>query len=143
MFVVDTNVIAAGLMTSDPASPTAMVLDAMLTGELIYVISPELLAEYRAVLNRPKLKKWHGLSETEIDQVLSELVANAAWREPSIENGRGAPDPDDAHVWALLSDGSDVVLITGDRLLIERPRHGSSVVTPAVFCRDHLLLTKR
>ncbi len=38
VFIVDTNVVAAGLITHRPDSPTARILDAMLTGGLIYLL---------------------------------------------------------------------------------------------------------
>ena len=43
IFVIDTNVLAAGLITADTTSPTARILDAMLDGSLFYLLSSELL----------------------------------------------------------------------------------------------------
>ena len=77
VFVVDTNVLAAGLITKDGISPVTRIVDAMLSGKLIYLISPPLLDEYRAVLVRPKLNRMHGLSAQEVDLLLTELVSNA------------------------------------------------------------------
>lgn len=34
----------------------------------------------RAVVLRPKLARAHGLNETEIDALLTEITANALWR---------------------------------------------------------------
>lgn len=59
LFIVDTNVLVAGLITSQPSSPTAQVLDAMLDGRLFYLLSPALLREYRQVLLRPQLMRLH------------------------------------------------------------------------------------
>jgi predicted nucleic acid-binding protein len=77
LFIIDTNVLVAGLITGDPASPAARIQDAMLGGGLPYLLSPALLEEYRAVLLRPKLRRAHGLTEIEIDTLLTEIVANA------------------------------------------------------------------
>ena len=52
-YVIDTNIVAAGLITADADSPTALILDAMLSGEIIYLLSEDLLNEYFAVLRRP------------------------------------------------------------------------------------------
>jgi len=82
VFVVDTNAVIAGLMTDAGRSPVAWILDAMLSGSLRYLLSPERLAEYRSVLLRPKLTKLHGLAEVAVDRLLAELTANAMWREP-------------------------------------------------------------
>lgn len=95
VFIIDTNVLVAGLITREAASPVAVILDAMLTGELVYVLSPALLHEYRAVLLRPKMCSAHGLSEAQVDTMLTEIVANAAWREPPAASAQGAPDPGD------------------------------------------------
>jgi putative PIN family toxin of toxin-antitoxin system len=70
VFVVDTNVLAAGLITGDARSPVAQILDHMLSGAITYLLSPALLDEYRAVLLRPKLGRLHGLTEPEIDALL-------------------------------------------------------------------------
>lgn len=130
-FIVDTNVLAAGLMTGDRESPTARVLDAMLQGSLPFLLSPALLDEYRSVLLRPKIRRIHGLTESGVDAVLSEIVANALWREPPDDNLHTAPDPGDGHLWALLAAEPTAVLVTGDRLLHAHPRPGSAVATPA------------
>jgi len=91
VFVVDTNVVVAGLISGSRGSPVVYVVDAMLAGDLVYMLSPALLAEYRRVLARPRLRELHGLDEREIDRVLVVLTANAIWREP-VEVGP-APDP--------------------------------------------------
>lgn len=129
LFIVDTNVLVAGLISSQQASPTVRVLDAMLDGRLLYLLSPALLREYRIVLLRPKLMRLHQLSETEIDQLLTELTVNAVWRAPTPEAAESAPDPGDDHLWALLASEPESILVTGDRLLLEYPRSGSSVIT--------------
>lgn len=82
IFIIDTNVVAAGLITSESNSSTTRVLDAMLNGSLFYLLSADLLREYRNVLLRPRIARLHGFNEPEIDQILTEITANAIWREP-------------------------------------------------------------
>ena len=77
LWIIDTNIVVSGLLSKDQKSPTAQVLNDMLSAQMIFVLSPALLAEYRAVLLRPALTQRHGLSEPEIDQILIELTANA------------------------------------------------------------------
>ena len=131
VFVVDTSVLASGLITGDSNSPVAGTVDAMLSGTLVYLLSPELLDEYRAVLLRPKLNRLHGLTEQEVDVLLSELVSNAIWREPGPAGP--APDPGDNHLWALLASDPGSILITGDRLLLEHPPERASVISPRTY----------
>ena len=112
IFIIDTNVLVAGLITAESNSPTSRVLDAMLSGSLFYLLSAELLREYRNVLLRPRLSRLHGLNELEIEQLLTEITANAIWREPPPDTNHKSP---------------------GDRLLIEKPRPQSSVISPATW----------
>ena len=133
VFIVDTNVVIAALITAEADSPTAGILDSMLNGSLLFLLSPELLREYRNVLLRPAISRLHGLSEAEMEQVLAEIAANAIWREPPPDMNSASPDPGDAHLWSLQASEPDAVLITGDRLLIQNPRPRSSVISPRVW----------
>ena len=139
VFVVDTNVVAAGLITGSSRSPVALIVDAMLSGTLVYLLSPALLDEYRAVLLRPKLAKLHELDEQQVDHILVELTANAIWREP--RSAAPAPDRGDDHLWVLLTAYPGGILITGDRLLLENPPQWTSVISPKT-CIDHYFMER-
>ena len=129
--IIDTNVLVAGVITANAQSPTVRIVDGMLRGDVMFLLSPELLREYRAVLMRPKLVALHGLADHEVDQLLTELAANALWREPPARTT--APDPNDSHLWALLDAEPSAKLITGDRLLLSRPHSPARVIQPADF----------
>jgi uncharacterized protein len=131
--VFDTNVIVSSLITSEPESPAARILDGMLNAQWTYLLSPALLAEYRAVLLRPKIRERHGLDEADIDRILGEIVMNAVWREPAVSPEVPAPDPGDDHLWALLDAQAGSVLVTGDRLLLDHPPARASVLSPRTF----------
>lgn len=133
VYIVDTNVLVAGLLTAKPDAPTAAILDSMLEGRLLYLLSPDLLNEYKVVLLRPGIVRYHGLSEAEIDQLLAEITANCIWREPASEGLYRSPDPKDAHLWALLDVEPRAVLITGDRLILEQPGPERSIISPAAW----------
>lgn len=129
--IIDTNIVVAGLISADLASPPVQILNAMLDGKLIYLLSAELLNEYSSVLRRPGIARQHGLTDGELDVLLTELVANAMWREPA--SSADAPDLGDKHLWALLSCQSDSQLVTGDQLLLAHPSGKSSVVSARSF----------
>jgi putative PIN family toxin of toxin-antitoxin system len=129
--VIDTNVVVAGLLTANNQLSPARILDGMLNGRFIYLLSPDLLAEYRLVLLRPAIISRHGLSIEEVDDLLEDLAAGAVWREPAKE--ATAPDPGDNHLWALLTCHPNAALVTGDRLLLENPLPGSNILTPREF----------
>lgn len=130
-FIVDTNVLVAGLLSVQSESPTVKIVDAMLEGRLIFVLSLDLLREYRSVLLRPKLSQLHGLQEQEVDQLLAELTGNAVFHETIAESVVSAPDSGDDHLWNLLATAPEAILVTGDRLLLENPPAGCSVISPA------------
>jgi putative PIN family toxin of toxin-antitoxin system len=130
--VIDTNVVVAGLLTRDPDSPTARTVDAMLTARFVFLLSTALLTEYRRVLLRPRIQELHRLKSEEVDQILTEIVANAVIREPTTST-ESAPEPGDQHLWNLITSEPGTVLVTGDQKLLSRPPRGSSVLSPATF----------
>jgi len=130
--IIDTNVVVAGLITSDGEAPTARVLDGMVGGRFPFVLSVALLAEYRGVLLRDRIRETHGLDNDEIDAILTTIASNAIVREPTIKAG-SAPDAGDQHLWDLLASTPDAILVTGDRALIEGAPDGARIVSPREF----------
>lgn len=129
--VIDTNVVVAGLLTRSAASPTARIFDGMRKGAFPFLLSTALLAEYREVLLRRKIRALHGLTEWDVDALLTAIAANAIVREAA---GRtGAPDEKDDHLWSLLQSQPDSVLVTGDLVLLKSPPPGSVVLQPRKF----------
>lgn len=122
-FIIDTNIVAAGLVTANAESPPARILDGMLSAAFAFVVSKSLLAEYRAVLLRPKLCKLHGLSTEEIDTILTDIARHAIVLNPTkqAESAPPAPDPGDQFLWDLLATRLDLVLVTGDKRLLQDP----------------------
>lgn len=127
--VVDTNVAVAGLLTSDPAVPTARILDAMLRGEVRFLLSEELLAEVRTVLLRPKIASLHGLTAVEVDEILLRLAANGAVREPGPAQ-RGPRG--DGHLFALLDTEPEALLVSGDAAVLRQAGPRGRTPKPAV-----------
>jgi putative PIN family toxin of toxin-antitoxin system len=115
--IIDTNVIVAGLLTRQADAPTALILNGMLAAIFPFVVSNALLAEYRDVLGRPRLRKLHGLSPDEIEALMVELAQHAIVLQPVA--ALQAPDPGDQHLWDLLAARGDLVLVTGDKRLLE------------------------
>lgn len=134
-FIIDTNVVVAGLLTAHADSPVARILDGMLSATFAFVVSETLVAEYRAVLLRPKLCKLHGLSEAEVDAVLTDLVRHAIVlaSETTQSVTSLAPDPGDQLLWDLLALRPDLVLVTGDKLLLQDIAMQPRVISPQGF----------
>lgn len=131
-FVIDTNVVVAGLLTRHADSPPARILDGMLRPSFQFVVSEPLFAEYRAVLSRPKLARLHGLTAAELDAVLTDLAQHATILtvQPSSTSPR-APDAIDQFLWDLLAVRGDLVLVTGDKLLLQEGPFPHRVLTPS------------
>ncbi len=132
VIVVDTNVIVSAVITDQPQSPTCLILDGMLAGRFTFLLSTELLSEYRRVLLRPKIQKLHGLDEGEVDAILTEIVVNGVMRE-TLKVSRRAPEKGDDHLWALISIQPGTMLVTGDKLLIKNPPDFTTVLSPREF----------
>lgn len=84
----------------------------------------------------------HALAVVDTDVVVSGLLtadgaspAGAAVDPAAATAGLppAAPDPGDAHLWALLARAPGSVLITGDALLPANPPPGAAVATPRAF----------
>jgi predicted nucleic acid-binding protein len=101
----------------------------MLAGTLRFVLSIELLAEYRAVLLRRGIRVRHGLNAAEVDVVLEAMAKNAVVAAPG-RSSQEAPDAGDQHLWDLATVVPGCTLVTGDQAL-ERADAPCSVVSPA------------
>ena len=121
--VVDTNVVVAGLLTGEATAPKARILDLMLGGGIWYLLSEALLAEYRAVLLRPRIAAAHGLTPPEVDELLVRVATNGAVREATNDGPR-----DDAHLFSLLDAEPGALLVTGDAAALRRA--GARGITP-------------
>lgn len=129
--IVDTNVIVAGLLTGNATSPVARILDGMLAAAFPFVVSEALLAEYRAVLVRPTLRKQHGLTVAEIDRLLTDIAQHAIVLAPGV--GSRAPDAGDQLLWDLLAVKAELLLVTGDKALQRDAAMRARVLSPAAF----------
>ena len=137
--VVDTSVVVAGLLARRADSPVARLLDGMLQAGFPFVVSVALLAEYRTVLLRPALARLHGLAASEVDTVMLAIAQHAIvllGGAPPLAPGQAvlrAPDPGDPLLWDLLAARQDLVLVSGDKLLLQDPAMHGRVITSAQF----------
>jgi uncharacterized protein len=132
--IVDTNVVVAGLLTQQDTSPVARILDGMLGAAFPFVLSEALLAEYRTVLVRPALRKLHGLTVAELEAILTDLAQHAIVLAPeSTPPAPPAPDPGDQLLWGLLAARADLVLVTGDKLLLRDAGMRGRVISASAF----------
>ena len=96
-----------------------------------HALSEALLAEYRAVLVGPVLRKLHGLTVAEMEAILTDLAQHAIVLAPRA--APPAPDPGDQMLWELLAARADLVLVTGDKLLLRDASMQGRVISPQAF----------
>ena len=129
--IIDTNVVVAGLLTARDDSPVARILDGMLAAGFSFVVSEPLLAEYRAVLVRPGLRKLHGLTVADVEAILTDLAQHAIVLKPAA--GPPAPDAGDQLLWDLLAARPNLLLVTGDKLLLQDAGMRGRVISTQAF----------
>lgn len=127
------RVVVGGLLTAQQDSPVGQMLDRMSRGQFPFVLSPALLDEYRRVLLRPKIRLLYGLDAKAVDALLEEIAANGVFRQSQPCSSAAVPDSGDSHLWGLLATQPGMVLVTGDKVLIENPPGLASVLSPRGF----------
>lgn len=134
--VLDTNVLLSGI--AYPGSIPGKILAAWRHGSVDVLLSAFILDELRRVL--PRLASRHGLSATEIDDLVDILAIQAAVIEPEPTSDPELRDANDLPVLgtllAALAAGSADYLITGDKDLLALAER-FPVMTPAAFWERH------
>jgi putative PIN family toxin of toxin-antitoxin system len=123
-WVIDTNVVVSGLL--NPNGPPARILDAILDGRVKLVYDARILAEYRDVLRRPRLKLKPEAVATFLDALRGQILVNPS----AIVTG--GPDIDDLIFIECAIAAPDKTIVTGN--LADYPDeilHGARVLTPS------------
>ncbi|MCK0512725.1 putative toxin-antitoxin system toxin component, PIN family [Aromatoleum buckelii] len=134
--VLDTNVLLSGI--AYPGSVPGKIMAAWRHGSVDVVLSSFILDELRRVL--PRLANRHGLSATEIDDLVDILSILAVVIDPLPAAEAELRDINDLPVLGTLlaareNEGADY-LVTGDKdLLVLAERF--PIVTPAEFWKRH------
>ena len=128
--VLDTNIlVSAGLK---PDSAVASLVERALLRDMPIHVCPSIVAEYQAVLARPKFRK-AGFPPSWLPRLL-----RVAFHEPEPAPWpHEGPDLDDL-VFLALAKATGTVLITGN--IADYPasiRGGVSVMTPADYLKQH------
>ena len=129
--VVDTNVVVAGLPLAGNDLPVARILQGMLGAAFPFVVSEPLLAEYREVLARPNVSRLHGLDSEAREALVAEIARHATVLAPAA--APAAPDPGDQMLWELLAARDDLILVTGDKLLLRDRGMRGRVISADAF----------
>lgn len=130
--VVDTNVLVSGTILSR-GNPFE-ILEAWRRGELILVISREIMAEAATVLRRPKIFRRYRLTENQLTSLLMTLEQEAVIVTPDPVDPLPGLKPPDLKVLACAREGHADYIVSGDDDLLNlKGYEGIPIVTPGAF----------
>lgn len=121
--VIDTNVIVSALLTHNPQTATAKVLDYMAKGDIVNVYNDDILMEYMDVLHRVKFH----FPEAKIKSVLA-LITKYGIHVDRIPFDGDMLDEKDRPFYEVSLSMEDSFLVTGN---IKHFPVTPKVVTPA------------
>lgn len=108
--VVDTSVLVSGLL----GGAATEVIRRWRAGTFDLILSAEILAEYEAVLSRPRFK----LPPWVVQELLSHIRAQARWTVPS-QTAVEIRDPQDAKFLQAALGGGANLIVTEDKDLLD------------------------
>ncbi len=129
MIILDTSVLVSALVSRNPGRAPQILLLAALRQQIALLLSPSLAEEYERVLTRAHHQRRHGLHDGAVARLVGGLVSRARYLTPAPAS-MPCPDPDDAHLWALLEAEPGAILVTSERALIEADHFPGRVVSP-------------
>lgn len=130
--VLDTNVFVSG-GTVRVGAPS-QIINHWRNQDFVMVISPQLVAEYEEVLQRPTVRKYTGLSLQETSRYIHEVKDRAYLTSGSLSLDILKDDPDDNIVLACADEGMATHLVTGNAKHFPSANYKSiKIVSPREF----------
>jgi len=105
--ILDTNVLVSGLL----GGTATEVIRRWRAGAFSLILSEEILAEYEAVLKRPKFR----LPSWVVQELLGYIRGNTEWVEPAAQLPIELRDPADTKFLRAVVEGGAEVVITDDK----------------------------
>ena len=124
--VLDTNILVAGLL--NPSGNPGRVVDLFLAGEITLLVDDRILAEYRAVLPRPKFS----FGADEISSLL-DAVESESSRISALPLDVELPDPGDIPFLEVAVTGQADSLVTGNARDFKPAVQRIRIESPAEF----------
>jgi hypothetical protein len=131
--VIDTNVLVSAIL--NPAGVPAKIFDLEQSQKIKFVVSPEILEEYRRVLSYPHVKKIHGISDDhQIVRLISRLMWHGKLVNPESTLKVISRDPTDDKFLICAVQGEADFIISGDKHLKDlKSYEGIEIVNPTTF----------
>lgn len=125
--VIDTNVVVSANL-KDEGLPAA-ILDLAANRTILMCVSPAVLAEYKEVLNRPRLK----LTPKRIAGALAAIRKTSLLVKPTREVTAIKADESDNRLLECAEAAAADYLVTGNTRHFPKAFRGTAVVTPKQF----------
>lgn len=113
--VYDTTILASGIVATK--DPIALLINAVLSGEVEIILSPYILEELRRTLtNKPYFRD--RIPEAKRESYLSQLEAVATVISPDLNISGVVTDPNDDPIIAVAFGAHVPYLVTGDKRVL-------------------------
>lgn len=122
--VIDTNVLVSALFSSNGSSNPALVIKAVITGDITPIFNWEIIQEYEEVLSREKFN----FDARLISTLISVFKEFGVYAERTEIKDEMFPDPDDIVFYEVTMSVEDAYLVTGN---IKHFPHKPFIVTPS------------
>ncbi|MCH5242998.1 MAG: PIN domain-containing protein [Muribaculaceae bacterium] len=109
--VLDTNVLVAALITSNPMSPTAQIITFFYKGILKPVYNDKIIEEYLDVLNR----KHFNFNPKIVEELINTVQALGLNIKETVKTDEIFQDPDDIVFYEVRMSVEDSYLVTGNQ----------------------------
>lgn len=142
--VIDTNALvsAATQPAGNPAKTVDFVLAEVAARRAEWLVSQEILREYREKLLLPRIRNKYPLFARHAERLLTMLASATVRVTGDMSVTDHAPDPDDAPFVAAAEAGKADYLVTGNRKHFPERIGRTRVVSPAEFVR-HVVAPRR
>lgn len=131
--VLDTNQFVSSVLVRQGLP--ARVLDAWRRREFLLITSPSIIAEIRATLGYPRIRRKYVLTDDDVERLVTLLEQDALVVPGEIEATGAIPaDPADDMVLACAIEGQADLIVSGDRHLLDLGEYqGILIVTARDF----------
>jgi putative PIN family toxin of toxin-antitoxin system len=104
-------------------------------GDYALLYSRSLLEELVDVLNRPRIRSKYGLTEQDIETVISLILLRGEAVDPQEQISACRDPKDDKFLEVAVSGKADVIVSGDEDLLVLHPFAGIPILPPAAFLR--------
>lgn len=134
--IIDTNILVSGII-SESGTP-AKIVDAMLQGQIIPVMSTVTFQELEDVLSKPRLQRYFKRSGISTHEFLANLEKVAEFIQPTPTNAVIRDEKDRPFIELAATVPSPEYIITGDKDFEQANYSGVPVISASLFVRKIL-----